>query len=431
MLDTQAIPARLTARPGESVVEPARTPVRGGTDRRRSRRLPDAAAFALLLSVIVFFLASSSAPTPLYATYQAEWGFTPITTTVVFGIYAVAVLAALLVAGRLSDHIGRRPVLLGAVGLQIGAMLVFTTAAGVDELMVARVVQGVATGAAAGAVGAALLDLSARHGTLANAVATPVGTATGAIGAGILVQYLPQPTHLVYDVLLGVFVLQAVGILLMAETLAAARPGALASLRPRLGAPRAARVTLLGVVPALFASWSLAGLYGALGPSLVRLLAPSAGVLAGGASLFALAGSGAASVYLVRSMAPRTVLLLAMPALVVGLGITLVALSAGSLTLFFVGTLVAGLGFGASFTGGIRLTVPFAAEHERAGLLSVLYVVAYLAMGVPAVVAGYLVVHGGGLLATAQGYALVAIGLALVAAVVLLATGRRAVPAPA
>jgi MFS family permease len=179
-------------------------------------------------------------------------------------------------------------------------------------------------------------------------------------------------------------------------------------------------------VPALFAGWSLAGLYGALGPSLVRLLAPSAGVVAGGASLFALAGSAAVSVYLVRTIPARTVLLLAMPALVVGLGITLVALSTGSLALFFVGTVVAGLGFGASFTGGIRLTVPFAAEHERAGVLSVLYVVAYLAMGVPAVVAGFLVVDGGGLLATAQGYALVAIGLALVASVVLLVTGRRA-----
>ncbi|HWK93440.1 MAG TPA: MFS transporter [Luteimicrobium sp.] len=417
MIDTETHPAPVPP----DVAAETRGPA---VASRGARRLPDAVAFALLLSVIVFFLASSSAPTPLYATYQAEWGFSPITTTAVFAVYAVAVLAALLVAGRLSDHVGRRPVLLGAVGLQIGSMIVFTTAAGVDSLMLARVVQGIATGAAAGAVGAALLDLSARHGTLANSVATPVGTALGAIGAGILVQYLPQPTHLVYDLLIGVFVVQGIGILLIAETLATARPGALASLRPRLGAPRAARVTLLAVVPALVASWSLAGLYGALGPSLVHLLSPSAGVLAGGASLFALAGSGAMSVYLVRSVPARTVLLLAMPALVVGLGIVLVALSAGSLGLFFVGTVVAGLGFGASFTAGIRLTVPFAAEHERAGLLSVLYVVAYVAMGVPAVVAGILVVDGGGLLATAQGYALVAIGLAVVATVVLLVTGR-------
>ncbi|MGC5165549.1 MFS transporter [Luteimicrobium sp. DT211] len=419
MLDTHAVPPC----PAASGLEAGKRATPSAV-ARRSRRLPDAAAFVLLLSVIVFFLAASSAPTPLYATYQAEWGFTPITTTLVFGVYAVAVLAALLVAGRLSDHVGRRPVLLGAVGLQIGAMLAFTTATGVDGLMLARVVQGIATGAAAGTVGAALLDLSARHGALANAVATPIGTALGALGAGILVQYLPQPTHLVYDVLVGVFALQGLGILLMAETLAAARPGALASLRPRLGAPRAARVTLLGVVPALLAGWSLAGLYGALGPSLVRLLEPSAGVVAGGASLFALAGSGALSVYLVRSVPARTVLLLAMPTLAVGLGITLAALSAGSLALFFVGTVVAGLGFGASFTGGIRLTVPFAPEHERAGLLSVLYVVAYVAMGLPAVVAGYLVVHGGGLLTTTREYALIAIGLAVVASVVLLVTGR-------
>ena len=66
-------------------------------------------AFYLLASVIVSFLAGSSAPTPLYAVYAAKWGFSPITTTVVFGVYALAVLAALLTVGSLSDHVGRRP----------------------------------------------------------------------------------------------------------------------------------------------------------------------------------------------------------------------------------------------------------------------------------------------------------------------------------
>ena len=143
----------------------------------RAVRIPAGAALYLQASIILFFLAGSSAPTPLYAVYQAKWGFSPITTTVVFGVYALAVLASLLVVGRLSDHIGRRPVLLAAIAVQAATMLVFATAEGVPELMVARVIQGLSTGAAAGAVGAGMLDIDRAKGTIANAVAPLTGTA--------------------------------------------------------------------------------------------------------------------------------------------------------------------------------------------------------------------------------------------------------------
>ena len=162
------------------------------------RRLPPAAAFYLQASIAVFFLAGSSAPTPLYALYQAEWGFSPITTTIVFGVYALAVLSALLTAGSLSDHVGRRPVLLAAVVAQAATKAVFATASGVPELVVARIVQGLSTGAAMSAIGAGLLDLHKSKGTIANAVAPLTGTALGAIGSGLLVQYLPVPARLVY-----------------------------------------------------------------------------------------------------------------------------------------------------------------------------------------------------------------------------------------
>ena len=108
---------------------------------------------------MLMLLASSSAPTPLYAIYQAEWGFSAITITVIFGVYAVAVLLSLLVFGSLSDHIGRRPVLITALVMQAGVMAVFAFAGGVDVLLLARVLQGVATGLAVGAIGAGLVDL--------------------------------------------------------------------------------------------------------------------------------------------------------------------------------------------------------------------------------------------------------------------------------
>src|ERR1700733_15217092 len=100
-------------------------------------RLTKSLAFYLQASIIVLFLAGSSAPTPLYAVYQAAWGFTPITITVVFGSYAIAGLAALLVFGSVSDHIGRRPVLIAAALVQTIAMVVFATAHGVPALLAA------------------------------------------------------------------------------------------------------------------------------------------------------------------------------------------------------------------------------------------------------------------------------------------------------
>ena len=109
-------------------------------------------AFYLLASITISFLAGSSAPTPLYALYQAQWGFSPITVTLIFGIYALSVLAALLFVGRLSDHLGRRPVLIAATAAQAAAMVIFATAGGVGDLVLARIIQGLAAGAAVGAV---------------------------------------------------------------------------------------------------------------------------------------------------------------------------------------------------------------------------------------------------------------------------------------
>src|SRR5262250_640481 len=110
------------------------------------RTLSPRVSFFLLASITVSFLAGSLPPTPLYPVYQAEWGFSALTTTEIFGIYAIALLGSLLVAGRLSDHIGRRPVLIVATLVQAVVMFIFATANGVAALMLGRVLQGVATG---------------------------------------------------------------------------------------------------------------------------------------------------------------------------------------------------------------------------------------------------------------------------------------------
>lgn len=401
---------------------------RPGTSPGGAQRLPATAAFYLQASIVVFFLASSSAPTPLYALYQSRWGFSSITVTVIFGVYALAVLAALLTMGSLSDHVGRRPVLLSALILQAGAMVVFVTADGVSALLVARVVQGLATGGAIGAIGAGMVDLDRERGTIANAVAPATGTAVGGVIAGVLVQYLPAPTRLVYLLLLGVFVTQAAGVIAMPET-SPRVGGAIASLRPHFTLPVSARGPMLAAAPVLIAVWSLAGFYGSLGPSLVGRIAASDSPVLGGLALFVLTGTGAATVLLARNLPAKTMMLAGCASLLVGAGITLLAVSDSSVWLFFLGTAVAGAGFGGGFQGAIRTVLPLATANERAGVLSVIFLVSYLALGVPGVIAGVLTVDGGGLITTAQQYVVAIMALAAVASVALIRPSRHALPA--
>src|SRR5271156_1480881 len=404
--------------------------LRGRAGRRLSYRLSGRPAVFVLASLIVALLASSAAPTPLYAIYQAKWHFTPITTTVVFGVYAMAVLAALLTLGKLSDHIGRRPVLLTAIAVHAGSLVIFATASGVPTLLAARVVQGLSTGAALGAIGAAMLDMDRELGTFANAVTPGMGSASGAILSALAVTFLPDPTHLIYLALIGVLALQATAIAAMRETVSRA-PGALARLRPEITLPRALRAPVLTAVPVLFAVWALAGLYGALGPSLVHALTGSGDVVLGSLSLFVLAASAVVAIIVLRRAAARTVMLFGILALITGVAVTVAAVSAGSVAVFFVGSATAGAGSARVFQGVIRLVVPLAAAQERAGLVSLLYVVSYLGLGVPAVLAGFGVVHGGGLIDTARYYGAAVVALAALALFGLAKTrpGRAAEPA--
>ena len=263
-------------------------------------------------------------------------------------------------------------------------MVVFATAAGVPELLVARVIQGIATGAALGAIGAGLLDLDRARGTVANAVAPGAGTASGALLSGLVVQFLPAPTHLVYVAAIAVFALQAIGVV------ADGRDRHPSSWCPPLTGPPArasptARRAIFGAAPVLFAVWALAGFYGALGPAIVHEVSGSSSLVMGGLSLFVLAGVAAVSVYVLREADPHGVMALGILALVTGVATTLAAIDLGSTVLFFIGTAVAGVGFGSGFQGGIRTVMPLLHAHERAGVLSVLYIVSYLGMGLPAV----------------------------------------------
>jgi MFS family permease len=365
-------------------------------------------------SITVSFLAASAAPTPLYATYQRAWGFSALTVTVIFGVYALAFLAALLTLGRISDHIGRRPVLFAGIAGQLLALVIFIDAHSLVALLAARIVQGLAAGTAIGAIGAGMLDIDPVRGAVANATAPGLGTGIGVLVSSFVVQWLPAPTRLVYIVIAGVLVVQAFGVYLLPETSPRA-PGAWRSVVPQLEVPAQTRRPMLAAAPVLFAVWALAGFYGSLGPSLIDHLVGSASVVEGGLGLGILALIAAAATYVLRATPALQVMLIGTTTLLAGVAVVMLSLWVGSAPLFFVGTALAGVGFGAGFQGGIRLVAPLAHPDQRAGVLSVLFTVSYLGLGIPAVLAGLAVVHGGGLVTTSYDYGLAVIVLALVA----------------
>jgi MFS family permease len=69
----------------------------------------------------VLFLAASAAPTPLYRVYQARWGFSATTLTAVFAVYVLFLLMTVLIFGSVSDHVGRRPVVITALAADTAA----------------------------------------------------------------------------------------------------------------------------------------------------------------------------------------------------------------------------------------------------------------------------------------------------------------------
>jgi MFS family permease len=378
-----------------------------------SSNLSSRSGLVFLAFVLLSFLAASSVPTPLYHLYQEAWHFSPATLTMVFGVYALSLLGALLTVGSLSDYLGRKPVILLALLLNMLAMLMFVYASDVGWLLAARVMQGFATGMATSVLGAALLDNSRTQGALVNSVSPLLGMAFGALGTSLLVDYAPQPLQLAYEVMLLLFVLQAVLLVWLPESVSR-QAGALASLRPAMSIPVQARSTLWRVLPVDVAVWMAGGFFLSLAPSLVRAATGSTSNLLGGALVATLTMSGAAAIFILRNTVADKTLALGTAMLALGLGLILLATNSGVLAWFFIGTVVAGTGFGAGFLGAVRSVMPLAHAHERAGLMATFYVLSYLAFCVPAILAGFMV-RNVGLVATTNGYAAVQIALCLLA----------------
>jgi len=373
------------------------TPLAGQSSRLSARQ-----AFLLLASIVMSFLAASTAPSPLYGLYREAWGFSALMLTFVFAVYAFALLGGLLVFGGLSDYIGRRPVLLAALALELGSLVLFWRAGSVGWLVAARLLQGLATGIATATLSAALLDLNRERGALVNSVAPMYGMAFGALFSSALVQFVPQPAHRVFEALAALLVLQTIAAACLPET-TQPRAGAWQSLRPKLAIPKPARATMLLILPMNTALWALGGFYMSLGPTLARQVSGLTAPLVGGTLLATLVLSGAAGVMALRNRPARRVLAGSAALLITGLAVTLGGVHFHAIVPLFLGSVIAGLGFGGGFNASVRSLVPLAPPEQRGALMASFFVLSYLAFSVPALAAG-LAAGLFGLQATALGY---------------------------
>lgn len=390
-------------------------------------RLPDGVTTLFAVVTAVSFSASSSAPTPLYHLYQRSMGLSNLTVTMIFASYALTMVATFLTVARLSDYVGRRPMILSGLvlnGLALGLFLFAHTA---FELVAARLAQGVAVSIGMTTLGATILDTDRENGPVYNSVTAFFGLTAGSLLSGILVEWAPVPMRLVFLVLLAVTAVEILVLPFAPET-SSAKPGGLKVLLPQVSVPPAALPTLVRLLPLNVAAWSLGGFYLSLMPTLVAAATGVKSALVGALVVAALMFTGASTVLVLRRAAPGRLLNLASFGLAAGIAVTLVGVRFQSALVMVLGTVIAGTGFGSSYGGNLRSILPLAREHERAGLLAAYFVESYISFAIPTILAG-LAVPLVGLVETSEVYGASLIGLAILSAV--LRAARRPAPASA
>src|ERR1700724_2350447 len=276
-------------------------------------------------------------------------------------------LGALPPGGPPVVFIGRRPAILAALVLNMVSMAMFMTASSEASLIGARALQGFATGLATASLGAAILDNDRSRGPILNSITAFCGLTAGSLGGAILVTYAPDPRQLVYVVLLALSAIEAAILWFMPDT-ARVRAGAIASLRPHVNVPAAASRAMARATPVTIATWALGGFYFSLMPALVRVATGVTLPVVGGLVVSALTLSGAIAVLWLRSASPRRMLRVGTVVLAAGVTVTLAGVREQLVWLMLVGTMISGIGFGATFSGTMRTVLPLAQPDERAEL---------------------------------------------------------------
>jgi predicted MFS family arabinose efflux permease len=375
---------------------------------------------ALASSIVVLFLAGANAPSPLYQRYEMAWHASALIGTIAFAAYAVAVIVGLLWLDRLPDRFGRRAVLLTAIGAQVFALALFALAGSFLPIIIGRVLQGLGSGAAFGILSATMIESHKQRGPIAAAASPGAGSGIGALASGLLIEFAPCPTRTIYLVLGLVLLVQGALVLrLIPDT--GRRPNPPRSLVPRIAVPPDARAAFLGCAPVVFAVWGLSGFYAALSPALYRVLAHTNSSWQSALPLFTLLGSATVTTVALRRVSARAATITGVLATLAGLGVTVAALALDSAGLYLAASATAGIGFGAGFQGPVRMVTSGASDRDRPALMAAVFVVAYLGLGLAAIVPGALTSAGVPLTQVAAGLAMV---LAVISAAAVVATVR-------
>ena len=393
------------------------------TKRSAGPDSPSRSAFALCLCGLIFIMAGVTLPTPVYTFYESTWGMSTTEVTLIYAVYIGPLVLALLTVGGISDIIGRRPVLVACFAIAAIGMLVFAVAQNPSWLFAARMIHGLATGGVLGALASGVVDWApAGHPTWGSVAASagPVfGLAVGGLASGLIVDTLPAPTLTIFLVFAAIFVALAVWTIGIREP-APAGGHLLRSFIPRLGVPPGARIAFLWLVPATLVIASAGALFNALAPTIMSTMLHTQSSALAGIVLAVLHVSSAVGALTGGRRRPRTLVIMGMAALAIGITGVLLTLLAGWPPGYVVGAALTGYGIGTTFLGCIKGAAELAAPGHRAAILSTVNLINFVGLTIPLVVAGIaLSVYG--IPATLVGYAaaqLVLIGVAVLGQVI-------------
>ena len=385
------------------------------------------ASFNVAAAVVAHTLWTSAAPALTYPLYAARWHLTPTVTTGMFAVYPVAVVLTLLLFGNLSDRVGRRAMILAGVASSLLGVGLFAVAPGVAWLYAGRAFMGIGVGLSASPGTAALVEFGApgqqaRANVVATA-ATAFGLGMATLAGGALIEYAPWPLRLNFVVLFGVLAVVLASAWFLPRPDAAQRASAPPWRPGELRVPRAMARVFATATAAVTAGYVLGALMLSLGSQIARDLIGSRNALVTGSvlALFALV-TGATAVAARRLPGPRAVQAGGVVA-AASLALLLVAAAEHALLPFLLASALAGAGYSLLFLGGLTLVNAHAPAAHRAGTLSTIYLVGYLAMGATALSLGVVATHWGLRLALEIGAA----GIGAMA----LAAAALALPAPA
>lgn len=385
-------------------------------------------AFVVVAAAFLATMLGTTMPTPLYQGYQASFGFSVVTVTVIYAVYAAGVLACLLIAGRWSDTIGRKPMLIAGLAIAAVSDLVFLAAGNVLTLLAGRVLSGVSAGVFVGAATAAVVEMAPPSWRdRAPLVATAVnigGLGFGPLLAAFLVDHFPWPLHLTYAVHLALCLIGLALLLRLPETVAVV-PGARPRLEPPARVPRAVRPLFIAAAISSFAGFSVLGLLTALSPWLVAVaLVEPSHVVKVSVVVTAFASSVLAQI-LLRRMATDRAVVIGTALLIAGCALLSVAIGLASFPVMVAAAVVSGAGQGIAFSRGLAAVVGRTAPAARAGVASAFFIVAYVALSFPVIGAG-IALQRWGLAGGGVGFGIIVSLLAVLALVLLLREQRRA-----